>query len=104
MLRILSQEERPTAVYCANDLIAAGAMNAAVESGLSIPEDISVIGHDGSSFGEMLRPPLSTVAIYPVEMGKQAVRLLLSVLRGGLGADMILTPQVIERGSVADCL
>lgn len=103
MLHILAQEQKPTAIYCANDLIAVGAMNAAVESGLRVPEDISIMGHDGSTFGEMLRPPLSTVAIYPVEMGKQAVRLLLSVLRGGPGADMILTPQVIERQSVASC-
>ena len=101
MDRILAQEQRPTAVYCANDIIAVGALNAMADSGMSVPGDISVIGHDGSSFGEMVRPSLTTVAIYPVEMGRRAVRLLLSVMRGESGADLILTPQVIERKSVS---
>lgn len=97
---ILAEQSRPTAVYCANDIIAVGALNAAADSGLSVPEDISVIGHDGSSFGEMVRPPLTTVAIYPVEIGKKAVRLLFDAMKKESGADLILMPQVIERQSV----
>ncbi len=100
MQEILRCDERPTAIYCANDTIAAGAMNAIKSAALRVPEDISVIGHDGSSFGEMLMPALTTVAIYPLEIGRQAAALLLDILSGGTGAQVIGSPQIIERDSV----
>lgn len=102
MEKLLMLPERPSAVYCANDIIAVGALNAAADAGVKVPEDISVMGHDGSSFGEMVRPALTTVAIYPMELGMRAVRLFMDVMRGESGADMVLTPRIVERESVRD--
>lgn len=72
MKKLLNLSERPTAVFCANDDIAVGAMKAIYESGLNVPEDISVIGFDNSNFCNYVTPTLSSVrkdAFMMSEMG-----------------------------------
>lgn len=103
MSQILANISHPTAVYCANDTIAVGAINAVHDAGLSVPEDISVIGHDGNSFGEVVRPSLTTVAIYPDEIGKHAVRIFMDVINEEPGTDHVILPRIIERQSVKKC-
>ncbi len=107
---MLSAERLPTAIYCANDVMAAGACQALAAGGLRIPEDISVIGHDGRDFGEMLYPALTTVAIDPVGIGRETVRALLKLAssgeseggRSGLETgDVMVKPKLVERESVA---
>ncbi len=66
-----------TAVVCANDEMAAGAMGAAREKGLSIPDDISVIGYDNVSFTRYLHPKLSSIGCQVGEIGKMAARCVL---------------------------
>ncbi|MDO5516586.1 MAG: LacI family DNA-binding transcriptional regulator [Clostridium sp.] len=61
MKKLLKLSERPTAVFCANDDIAVGAMKAISESGLNVPEDISIIGFDNSNFCNYVTPTLSSV-------------------------------------------
>lgn len=61
MKKLLNLSKRPTAVFCANDDIAVGAMKAINESGLNVPDDISVIGFDNSNFCNYVTPTLSSV-------------------------------------------
>lgn len=62
MEQILACNERPTAVFASGDMMALGAMQACVEKGVSIPEDISIIGFDNLLMLEWIKPSLTTVA------------------------------------------
>lgn len=61
MKKLLELENRPTAVFCANDDIAVGAIKAVFESGLNVPEDVSIIGFDNSNFCNYVTPTLTSV-------------------------------------------
>ena len=61
MRSLLSGARRPTAVFASNDRLAIGAMRAVVESGLRVPDDISIVGVDDVEFSSYLSPPLTTV-------------------------------------------
>jgi DNA-binding LacI/PurR family transcriptional regulator len=77
--RLLAQppSDRPTAVICANDLMAMGALRACREIGLAVPKDISIVGFDDIPATGLLDPPLTTVAQPGREMGAAAADLLL---------------------------
>lgn len=78
--RLLTTGQRPTALFCFNDRMAAGAYRAAAELGLSIPGDLSVIGFDNQELvAEALYPALSTVQLPHYEMGERAVTQLLAL-------------------------
>ncbi len=72
--------ERPTALFGANDMIALGAMQAAGEAGLRIPDDLSVVGFDDIETAQTADPPLTTVRQPFYEMGLRAARLLESLM------------------------
>lgn len=61
MKKLIVLEDIPTAVFCANDDIAVGAMKAVFESGLNVPNDISIIGFDDSNFCKYVTPTLTSV-------------------------------------------
>lgn len=67
-----------TAVFAANDIVAAGAAQALEEAGLRVPEDVSLVGYDDIPVAQELRPRLTTVRIPLEEMGRQAVRVALN--------------------------
>jgi LacI family transcriptional regulator/LacI family repressor for deo operon, udp, cdd, tsx, nupC, and nupG len=69
--------EKPTAIFCFNDLVAIGAMNALSGLGFRVPEDASVIGFDDIEFCESVKVPLSSVRVPAFEMGRAAAELLL---------------------------
>lgn len=74
----LPEEVRPTGVFCFNDRIAVGAMNAARRLGIDIPRDLSIVGFDDQPFlAADQDPPLTTVALPHQEMGEWAIRRLL---------------------------
>lgn len=77
-----SDQERPTAFFADNDIIAFGAIKAIKEYGLKIPEDISIIGFDDMPFCEIIEPALTTVKVYKQRMGMLAVKRLLEKLEG----------------------
>jgi DNA-binding LacI/PurR family transcriptional regulator len=79
---LLSQEQRPTAVLCASDQLAFGVLAAAEELGLSVPEDLSVVGFDDVPPGASAAPPLTTVHQDHYQKGSSAGRMLVSLLRG----------------------
>lgn len=75
-MELLSQENRPTAIFAANDSVAVGCYKAIVEKGLRIPEDVSVIGFNDISMAKYLVPPLTTIHVHMNFMGRQAVKML----------------------------
>jgi DNA-binding LacI/PurR family transcriptional regulator len=83
--------ERPTALICANDLMAIGALSYCRRAGLRVPEDVSVVGFDDLPFASLLTPGLTTVRQPAREMGKAAVKLLLDMVDG---AEAVSPPPV----------
>ncbi|WP_218130704.1 LacI family DNA-binding transcriptional regulator [Lentzea albidocapillata] len=79
---LLDLEPRPTAIVCFNDKVAVGALQAARERGLRVPEDLSVAGFDDIDLAEATSPGLTTVRQPLQEMGRIAVTQLMRVLDG----------------------
>lgn len=97
---LLRARERPTAVVCSNDRLAFGVYQAAEESGLSVPRDLSVISFDDSELASWLRPALTSIALPHRELGRRAVSLLLSP-EGPQPAVHRIPMPVRRRGSIA---
>jgi LacI family transcriptional regulator len=89
MKELLDCQPRCTAVFAANDSMAYGAMQAILEVGLKIPEDIAVIGYDDLQFSALLNPSLSTLRQPRYEMGRKAMEILIGVLQGNLIAQPV---------------
>jgi LacI family transcriptional regulator len=79
---LFALEQRPTAVFAANDDMATGVMWAAGEYGLKVPHDLSVCGFDDTPLARQLWPALTTIQQPSREMGKIAAQQLLNLLRG----------------------
>lgn len=77
MQTLLSLPEPPTAVFAVNDIIALGALQAAHDAGLDVPEQISIIGMDDIFAAATTYPPLTTIAKPKYEIGATAARFLL---------------------------
>lgn len=77
----ISQGAKWSAIFSANDQMAIGAMKALKEAGLSIPEDVSVIGVDGIYVTSLIDPPLTTVELPKFDMGYKAGELLLKMIQ-----------------------
>jgi LacI family transcriptional regulator len=83
MERLIQRCPELTAVFCANDLLAVGALSALARRGLRVPEDVSVIGFDDSELVRHSSPPLTSMRIYARDMAKSAVRRVLERIDGG---------------------
>jgi DNA-binding LacI/PurR family transcriptional regulator len=81
-LELLSRPDRPTAIFAGSDFQALGVMRAARELGLSIPDDLSVVGYDDLSVTEWIGPPLTTVRQPLREMATTAAQMVFSLARG----------------------
>ncbi|WP_313152429.1 LacI family DNA-binding transcriptional regulator [Lacrimispora sp.] len=100
---LLAMNERPSAIFTANDSLAVGCYKAIQEAGLGIPADISVIGFNDISIAKYLIPPLTTVHIYMDFMGSQAVSILAERIYSGreISMHISLPTKLIVRGSVS---
>ncbi|MED3998367.1 LacI family DNA-binding transcriptional regulator [Priestia aryabhattai] len=78
--KILSMEDRPTAIFTGSDEIAGGMMIEAKESGLSIPNDLAIIGFDDQPLAQMLDPKLTTIRQPIDQMGIKAMEILIDML------------------------
>ncbi len=79
--RLLDRLPRPTSILVINDLLAMGALRAAHERGLRIPEDVSVAGFDDIAMSSYVNPPLTTVCVHAEKVGRTAMRLCLDRMR-----------------------
>jgi LacI family transcriptional regulator len=82
MQKWIASRDLPSAIFAANDPAAIGAMAAANEAGLKVPDDVAFVGAGSIHYGDMLRVPLTTVSWSKAEMGQAAARLLLDLLDG----------------------
>lgn len=82
MQALLALPDPPTAVFVGSDVVAMGAMAAAVQHGLSIPQDIAIIGFDNLHFGSYLQPPLTTIHLPAQEIGQHLGQMVMAMLRG----------------------
>lgn len=82
MNTLLGQKKRPTAVMAVNDFTAIGAINAAKDHGLNVPDDISVTGFDGTYLADICRPRITTVSQNYSELGHQAVEAVIQLTLG----------------------
>lgn len=102
MMALLTLEQPPTAVFACNDLMALGAMEAANDLGLRIPQDVAVMGFDDIPPASWVRPRLTTVAQHPREMGVLLAQALFDRIQGdyeGPGRRFEVPCHLIERES-----
>lgn len=81
-IRDISIDKDISAMFCANDLIAIGAMKALKEKGMSIPEDISIVGFDDIYISSLVTPSLTTIRQPSYDIGYTAVKTLTNILEG----------------------
>jgi DNA-binding LacI/PurR family transcriptional regulator len=81
-MKALLATHRPTGVFCANDLIAMGALKAALKAGVDVPRELSIVGCDDVEMASVVTPELTTIAIPARELGARAARLLIRQLDG----------------------
>ena len=96
--------EPPTAVFCYNDVTAIGLLRAAREAGLSVPQNLSLVGFDDIPFASFMYPSLTTIAQPKFEMGEQAMQMALALMAtksvsGAEVSDIVVKGQLIVRGS-----
>lgn len=102
MHRMLAEPEPPTAVFCANDIQAIGALRECLESGLRVPDDISIIGFDDLPVAQYTEPQLTTVRVPAKRMGYDAARLLIDWINGGEPPTVTELPvELVVRNSTA---
>ncbi len=83
ILELLQKEERPTAIFACNDLMAVGALNACIKLGIRVPEDVSIIGFDNTILAKITNPKLTSVDLNMKEVGHRAAQELLDIIEAG---------------------
>jgi LacI family repressor for deo operon, udp, cdd, tsx, nupC, and nupG len=101
--RLLAKVPRPTALICFSDRLALGAIEGARRMGLSVPRDVSVVGCDDLPTSAYLAPSLTTVSLPMMDVGREAVRLLVGRLRGTITKPtaIVMPYKLIVRASTA---
>ena len=99
--RLLALSDRPTAAFCVNDMTATGVLQRLSELGVSVPDDISVMGFDNIALSRMVSPALATVEQSPYEAGVRVGEALIDYIELGAPDRMItIEPYVVKRASV----
>jgi LacI family transcriptional regulator len=100
--KLFTRRRDVTAIFAGNDVIAFGVVRAAIENGLRIPDDLSLVGFDNVELSGILHPPLTTVHQPKYEIGQAAVEILLRLSKdtnGRTPEHRLLGVQLIERQS-----
>jgi LacI family transcriptional regulator len=98
---LMKRKDPPSAIFCSNDLMAIGAMRAAADMGVEIPETVSIVGYDDIRLASFVNPRLTTIH-QPIDLvGKTAAELLLGFLSGqqDYPQQVTLQPELIVRKS-----
>lgn len=100
---LMALQDRPTAVMCGNDVLAAGALGRARERGIRVPDDVSITGFDDIELAQVVYPPLATVHVPHREMGRRAAQVLVGMVKDGkVVAPVKLDAAVRLRASLGD--
>jgi DNA-binding LacI/PurR family transcriptional regulator len=95
---LVATDERPTALFCSNDVLALAVIGALKRLGARVPDDMSVVGFDGIALGQMVEPTLATVDQPAREMGADACAALLNLLKGETLSPIAFLPHAIRSG------
>ncbi len=100
--KLLSLAEKPTALFCFNDMMALAAISTVRQMGLDVPKDISIIGYDNIDFAAFFSPPLTTIHQPKKRLGKMAIKLLIDRIQNKENKKQIvnITPELVIRESV----
>ena len=103
MRHLLATGSRPTAVLCASDEMAIGAIREARRQGFAVPDDISFVGYDDLAISAAYEPPLTTIRIPRRAMGREGAEMLLANLEldGPKPTSRFLDSELIARSSCA---
>jgi LacI family transcriptional regulator len=98
---LLRRKPRPDGVFCHNDVIAIGAIKAALDAGLSIPGDIAFVGYDNVKYSKYLQIPLTSVDQSTDQLGEAAAQLALDLAAGRIDKpkEILLAPKLVVRES-----
>ncbi|MEN8654920.1 LacI family DNA-binding transcriptional regulator [Streptomyces sp. 21So2-11] len=102
--RLLGLADRPTAVFCANDLLALGVLQEMYAAGVRVPEDMAIVGYDDIEFAAAAAVPLTSVRQPAIAMGTLAAELLLEEIESTDGRShqhrrVVLQPELVVRRS-----
>jgi LacI family transcriptional regulator len=100
---LTSGAKLPTALFCVNDIVAFGCIRALKDAGIRVPEDISIIGFDNLPASAMVDPPLTTIEVSKVEIGRLAMRTLYNDITLDLHqhpVKQLVSGELVERLSV----
>lgn len=101
--RLLGLAPRPTAVFCANDLLALGVLQVVYAAGVAVPQDLAIVGYDDIEFAAAAAVPLTSVRQPAVAMGRMAADLLLEEVgpeaRDHRHQRVVLQPELVVRES-----
>jgi LacI family transcriptional regulator len=98
---LLTSHSELTALFCYNDLVAIGAIQACRELNRAIPEDIAIVGFDDIPLAMLVTPPLTTLHIPRYELGSQAMEILLDHIKDEhrTGSEIVMEPALVIRAS-----
>ena len=100
--RLVMGDHRPTAVFCANDMIALGVLQRLTANGIRVPEDVAIVGYDDLDLAAAAAVPLTTVRQPRADLGRAAFRLVMNEIDGASGHQhkhIVLDPELIVRRS-----
>lgn len=99
--RLLGRAQRPTAVFCANDLLALGVLQSVFGAGVRVPEEMALVGYDDIEFAAAAAVPLTSVRQPAFRIGRSAAQLLLEETSGGEHEHqrVVYEPELVVRRS-----
>lgn len=95
---MIASDERPTALFCSNDVLALAVIGALKRLGARVPDDMSVVGFDGVALGQMVEPTLASVWQPAKAMGELACRRLLTRIEGAAASPIAFLDHDVRRG------
>jgi DNA-binding LacI/PurR family transcriptional regulator len=100
--QLLSSRGRPEAIFCWTDFIALEVISVARDLGLSVPDDVGIVGYDNTSYCELSQNSLTSIDQSGQVLGLQAARILIERIKGRTAPEhFVVTPRLVARGSTA---
>ena len=100
--RALTGDDRPDAIFCANDMMAIGCLEALKDAGIAVPDEIALAGFDDIPIARYVSPPLTTAAVPIAEIGRQALERCATAIAGdSTDHRRTFKPELVVRASTA---
>lgn len=98
--KLINRHRDLTAIFCASDIMAIGALNRLNDLGYTVPDDISLIGFDGIYLSQCVSPKLTTIKQDTLKIGEAAANLLFNLIQGQRIGRVVIEPELVERETV----